>query len=226
MVGVERQAGPGQRAGAERRDVGRGDDALEPLDVAAERPDVREQMVREEHRLRVLQVRVAGHGDLGAGLLGARDEHLLQPVERGHHLAGRVRCVQSRRSVATWSLRLRPVWILAPASPGELGDPALDRGVDVLVGRREHEGVRRELGLDRVERGVDRVALGLGQQPDRREHRDVRTRAVDVVGREPAVERQALGQRHQRGVGSVGEPPVPERLAVGSSLTTLAHAAA
>jgi hypothetical protein len=41
---------------------------------------------------------------------------------------------------------------LSAGDPGDLGDPALDRGVDVLIGRAELEGARRQLGFDLVQR--------------------------------------------------------------------------
>ena len=52
----------------------------------------------------------------------------------------------------------------------------------------------------------------LGEQPDAREHRDVRARAGEVVGREAAVERQADGEREQLVGRAFAEPAVPQRL--------------
>ena len=57
----------------------------------------------------------------------------------------------SAMSVATWSLRDRAVCSLPPTGPDDLGQPALDRHVDVLVAGLEREGARLELGRDRVE---------------------------------------------------------------------------
>ena len=45
-----------------------------------------------------------------------------------------------------------------------------------------------------------------------REHRDVRTRAGEVVGGEPAVERQADGEREQLVGRALAEAAVPQRL--------------
>ena len=93
----------------------------------------------------------------------------------------------------------------------ELGDATLDRGVDVLVGRLEGERALDQLDLDPVERGEHQRRLLGGQQADARQHRDVRARRRDVVGRETPVERQALGEREQLVGRPVGEPTVPER---------------
>ena len=95
----------------------------------------------------------------------------------------------------------------------DLGDAALDRGVDVLVGRGERERAFVQLQLDAVERGEDDRPLLVGEEPDVREHRDVGARADEVVGREPAVERQADREGEQLVGRTFAEPAVPERLA-------------
>ena len=48
---------------------------------------------------------------------------------------------QSRRSVETWSLRLRAVWSLRPTSPSAVGKGLLDVHVDVFQFRAEREAV-------------------------------------------------------------------------------------
>ena len=56
---------PARRAGAERQDVGAPAAVGEALAVALELLVVGEEVVREEHGLGALQVRVARHHDLG-----------------------------------------------------------------------------------------------------------------------------------------------------------------
>ena len=51
-------------------------------------------------------------------------------------------------SVATWSLRERAVCSLPPTGPDDLGEPALDRHVHVLVVRQDLEAVVVDLGAD------------------------------------------------------------------------------
>ena len=94
----------------------------------------------------------------------------------------------------------------------ELGDPALDRGVDVLVGRRELERALGDLELGAVERREHERALLVGQQPDPGQHLDVRARSRDVVDRETRVERQALGEREQLVGRALTEAAVPQGL--------------
>ena len=81
--GVERQRRTGEGAGAERRDVEAAPGVEQAVDVAPERPAVRQQVVGQQHRLRPLQVRVARQVG-GARVLGPGEEHALQL----RHLAG------------------------------------------------------------------------------------------------------------------------------------------
>ena len=84
-------------------------------------------------------------------------------------------------SVATWSLRERAVCSLPPTGPDDLGQPPLDRHVDVLVVGLERERAAVELACDAVEPAQQLVAIGVGDDPAGREHRRVRARLLDVV---------------------------------------------
>ena len=70
------------------------------------------------------------------------------------------------------------MWSFPPTLPAMLGDPALDRHVDVLVAVGEREAAVAELALDLVQRGVQLVALGRGDDPLRGQHRGVRARLL------------------------------------------------
>ncbi len=58
---IDGKAAPGERAGAQRRDVGTAQRILDPAAVPAEHLDVGEQMVGEQDGLRSLRVGIARH---------------------------------------------------------------------------------------------------------------------------------------------------------------------
>ena len=171
---IERQARTRERARAERRHVGALEAVAPAIEIAAQRPEVREQMMREQHRLRALEVRVAGEVHVG-GFLGPPHEHLLQLVDAPHlreTFAAQVQPHVERDLIVAAAAGVQ----LRAGRARDLGDAALDRGVDVFVGRRERERSRRQLLFDARERGVDHLALLLVEQADPLEHVHVRAR--------------------------------------------------
>ena len=114
------------------------------------------------------------------------------------------RFVYSRSAVATWSLRLRPVWNLRAGRAGELGDTALDGGVDVLVGRLERERAVGQLDRDLVERAEDGIGL-----LRRRRCRRARGRGRGPVSRRdrrPPAGGRSAGSRRRPAARATGRP--------------------
>ena len=92
-VRVEPQRGAGQRAGAQRADRRPLVPVLQPVDVAGDRVRVRQQLVGDEHRLGVLQVRHARRGDVLVPL-GEPEQRELQRRQLRHQRADVVPQVQ------------------------------------------------------------------------------------------------------------------------------------
>ena len=154
-------------------------------------------------------MRIAREVVVGAGALRALEQHLLESV----HPARRVGALALEEQAQSGGDLVVPTAAgveLRAGRPRELGDAALDRGVDVLVARTEHEGAVGELDADAIERGDHERRLFVGEQTCPREHRDVRARPDDVVGREALVEREALGEGEQLVGRTIGEAAVPE----------------
>jgi hypothetical protein len=78
----------------------------------------------------------------------------------------------------------------APRRTCHLADAPLDRHVDVFVGRLEREAALEQLGLDGVERRIDRVTVGVGDDPLRCQHLGVRPRLGHVLRPQPPVDGQ------------------------------------
>jgi hypothetical protein len=206
---VEGQRRAGQGAGAQRRHVGPPAGVDQPVDVAGQRPAVGQQVVSQQHRLGPLQVGVAGQVRIAGGP-GPVEQHLLQladpPGDPGQLALG-----PESQGGDDLVVAAAPGVELGPGVAGQGRDPALDGGVDVLVGGFEGEATGGQLGLDRVERGQHRLGLAGRQQSGPGQPGDVGPAAGQVVGRQPPVERQAHRERQQLLGRSPAEPPVPQR---------------
>ena len=98
-----------------------------------------------------------------------------------------------------------------------LDQPALQRGVHVLVVGRRVERAGLDVGAELGQRVEHAGELGVGEQARPVQHPRVRHRAAHVVGREAPVEVRGLRQRRQRVGGAGREPPAPEpRASVGA----------
>ena len=149
IVGIERERRAGQRSRTQRGDVEPVDRGQQPVDVAGQCPPVGQQVVGQQHRLGPLQMGVAGQVDV-AGLEGALGQDVLEGDDLAGHLDQRAAAPQAQVGGDLVVAAAAGVQ-LGPDVAGELGDPALDRGVDVLVVGGEDERPRGELLLDLVE---------------------------------------------------------------------------
>ncbi len=113
---IEREAAAGERAGAERQHIGPAARFAEPFAVAREHLEIREQVVRPEHRLGAPHMRVAGNDSVRDTLARARAASCMTPASSSRARSHSSRS-HSRVSSETCSFRLRPVWILSASAP-------------------------------------------------------------------------------------------------------------
>ena len=158
----------------------------------------------EVDRLGALEVRVAGHRPVQVAL-GGVDQNGSQRVQLLDAPA-RLRAHEHRHVRGDLVVAAAGGVQLA-AEPGRRSrSPAARRP----CGRPRPPGPRRTPRVSsspatRVQRRVQRVAVGLGDDPGRREHRGVRARLGDVVGREAPVEPGRRVQRPEDRVLGLGE---------------------
>ena len=136
--GSRLQRRAGQRAGAQRADRRPLVPVLQPVDVAGDRVGVGQQLVGDEHRLGVLQVRHAGRGDVLVPL-GEAEQRVLQRRQLRRPAHGRG---AAGRAAGRWRpgrCGCGPARSLPPSGAELLEQAALERLVHVLVGldRRE-----------------------------------------------------------------------------------------
>ena len=132
-LAVEGKAAAGERAGAERQDVGAPARLAEALPIAREHLEIGEQVVRPQHGLRAAHVRVAG--DHGVGIRAARARAARPSREQSSARTSVALLAQPQARIE------RDLLVAAAAGVDLVGDVAGalfqladDQRVDVLVG--------------------------------------------------------------------------------------------
>ena len=199
LAPVDLPVDAGEGARAERHHRGAVERELEAEDVAAEHPEVGEQVVAEVDRLGALEVGVAGHRPVAVALGEAEDpaHHRAAELDR----AQRVR-LDDHRDVGRDLVVARAAGVELAGQRPDLGlEQALDRHVDVLVGLLEFEPALADPGPDPFEAGVELLELLGAEDADLLEGAGVRLRLVDVVGGQAPVELDRAIEPPEAGVG-------------------------
>ena len=219
ITGVGRQRGAGECTRAERRNVESRYSIEQPVDIASEGPCMGTKVMRQQHGLRALKMRVTGQirvSGVGGPAIENVDQcqHVArgrrefsfgeQPQGRGYLVVAAAGGVQFRASRA-----------------GDLGDATFDGRVNVFVARRENECTRRELALGLPKSGNDRLSFADGQHPRGAEHLGMRDGPCDVVAPQTRVKADARREGHQRVGGWLAESAVPEVLVVHVALARI-----
>ena len=183
---------------------------LEALAIAPEHLDIRQQVMRERHRLRALQMRVAGHD--------RRDVPPRDPNQRGAQLrnqrnhAGQLVAQVKPHVECDLIVARSPGVQLAPRLANQRNQPPLDREMDIFVGDIELEASALDFIFDPLEPRGDRAHLARLEQSDLREHLRMRDRAANVVPKKPPIEWQRRGERFDLGQTAVRKSSADEIL--------------
>lgn len=212
---VERIGGPGQGRGPQGACVGGVAGGGEAIPVARKHLHVGEHMVREQHRLGVLQVRVARQDDIEVRL-GLGNERLAQGNVGGHKLAGTALGVQARvgcHLVVARAARVQP----RPGIPHAAGQLRLDGHVDVLAFHHvERERAGGDVGQNALEPSCNGFGIGGRDDALGGQHVSMGDRAGDVLGVESLIHGQRCPEALGEGIGAFSESSRPQCHSVSS----------
>jgi hypothetical protein len=179
---------------------------------------MRQKVVAEGDRLRALEVCVAGHQPVRVTFCLDR-ERVDDIREEQERFVRRVAAVKPE--VQGDLVVARPPCVERRAGGRDLGQPALDRGVDVLVCRREFERALVELSLDSAQPALNGRQLGGGDDICGLEPARVGEAARDVVGVELEVDSERRGEALELGQQPARESAAPQLLRFGGYFVSL-----
>ena len=166
--------------------------------------------MRPTHGLRGLQVREPGHDDvhLALGAVDGDGDELAEVAAEEEELGAQ----PLRVSVATWSLRLRPVWSLPATEP--MSSPSL-RSFAVWMSSSPSftsNASAAHSAATASGAGDELVALRVGDDARLGERRGAALAAADVLLRHAPVEGQGLVELLHQRVDVLAEATAPELL--------------
>ncbi len=165
--------------------------------------------MRQQHRLRVLQVGAAGQHR--AGVLGGLGDEGVDDVEdTGDDAAVGVAQPHPEQRGNLVVAGAPGAQLAAQLGADSVQQPAFEGGVHVFVVDHRLEGARRHVGGQHVQAREHPVQFLVGEQSGAVEHAGVGARAGDVVGRQAPVEVGRQAQRGHRLGWAGGEPAAPE----------------
>ena len=165
-------------------------------------------MVAEQHRLRVLQVRVAGHHHTHV-LLGDVEKHAAQGAIAPHEVRAELLGVEA--DVRCHLVVAAATRVQARARRADVArEGALHGHVDVLVVDVPGKVAVGDLTRDVGQAGVDGLLVGLGDDALLGEHLGVGAAAGDVLLRHGLVHLEGRAKLLREGVDALLKPATPK----------------
>ena len=183
---VDLVAGAGNRAGSERQRVGLGARAAEPVVIAPQRGDVRQEEMRDENRLRRPEVRERGHQRVAGVRRLARERG-----DTGRHAALQQRDAPSQiePEIDRDLLVARSAGVETPPGVAEpLDEQPLDEAMDVFVGAVDEGRIRSSAIQDVGERRFDLARFVARDDAGVRQRARPRGAPLHVVLEEASIE--------------------------------------
>ena len=200
-----------KRTRAERHDVRTLIDAQKARKVACEHGEVGEHMVREEDRLRTLQVRIARHDHVGIALrrLDKRTLQIGNAAEHGERLAAHIEVRVERDLIVAATRRVQPAARLAD----RVGQTLLDVHVDVFERDRKVEVAALDVLQNVAQPRDDGIFIRFRDDAALGEHFRVRDAARDVFAVHTLVEGNRCLEIVDHLVRALGETTAPKLFA-------------
>jgi len=189
---VDRQPRPGQGRRPQRQNVQALSAVFQPLSVAGKHFGKRQQIVRQKNRLRLLQMRVAGH-DGGDFLFGHADQLLLERIEQADQPVRLVAQVQPniQRDLIVAAARGMQFCARVSGAPDQL---FFNGHVNVFVGGVENKTTLFHIGPDAFQPADDRLRVCAGNDARISQHRRMGNRTFNVMTIQAAVNMKGAGK--------------------------------
>src|SRR5688572_13090058 len=212
-LAIDREAGAGERGGAEGQPIDPAPHLHEPFTVALEHLHIRHQVMAEGDGLRHLQMGEARHDQRGVAL-GLVHQRALQVREQGKESVDLRAQPQPHVGRDLVVARARGMQALARIAD-QRGQPALDVEMDILGVERPAKAPGVDLALDACQPTLDRRKIAPGDDALCRQHAGVGARSPDVILGQPPVEADRGGKALDPLVDGRGEARRPGRALFG-----------